>query len=361
MNFFRFSLRRDNNSGIILIVVLWLTVILSVMAMGLSRQIGVEIQLTRYALAKVQSKAAAISGLAYAKAQMAWLSLADDVSEGETQYRLGFHLLEDQTPEDLFKDIEVGNNRFSIGYTRDDGSDNRELIFGFRAEESRLNLNAIGPQNYRILGDLLTLMGLDQDTADQIAVALVDWRDADNVVLIPTVGAEDDYYLSLENPYPCKNGSLESLEEFLAVRGVTPEIFEQISRFLTVMPTEGPLGINFSTASREVLLALARYYAGARTNTELSDAESLVDKILLHRCGDDGVEATADDRPVRLVGMPLNMKERVIALTMQKHQVPSSRYLRIKITGEEPRTGITAIIETVIDRESFSVLSWRRH
>ena len=51
----------------------------------------------------------------------------------------------------------------------------------------------------------------------------MDWRDKDNLHRLN--GAEDDYYLSLPQPYKCKNGDFTSIEELLLVRGVTPEIF----------------------------------------------------------------------------------------------------------------------------------------
>ncbi len=360
MIFFRFSLRHNNNSGIILIVVLWLLMILSIMAIGLSRQIGVEIQLTRYALAKTQSRAAALSGLAYAMARIARDNGLAGGAEGDTLYRCGFILDQDKTPADLFEDIPVGDNRFSIERPIGRGSALKTAVFGFGDEQSRLNLNAVGPQNDGILINLLMLLGQEQDVAEEIATAVVDWRDIDDAPLNPAYGAENDYYLSLERPYTCKNGAFDSVEELTAVRGVTPEIFEQVRPFLTVIPEGGALRINFDTAPHEILQAVARHYSGSYTNAEVMDADSLVEKVLMHRRGDDGQAATADDRPVKLASMPLNAKERVIALSMQRHQARSARYLRIRVRGEEPQSGITTVIEAVVDRNDLTILSWRR-
>jgi general secretion pathway protein K len=38
-------------------------------------------------------------------------------------------------------------------------------------------------------------------------------------------GAEDDYYQALNPPYKAKNGLIDTVEELLLVRGVTPEYF----------------------------------------------------------------------------------------------------------------------------------------
>jgi general secretion pathway protein K len=53
--------------------------------------------------------------------------------------------------------------------------------------------------------------------------SILDWRDPDDFYRVN--GAENDYYQSLREPYHCKNGNLDSIEELLLVRGVTPDLF----------------------------------------------------------------------------------------------------------------------------------------
>jgi general secretion pathway protein K len=53
--------------------------------------------------------------------------------------------------------------------------------------------------------------------------SILDWRDPDDFQRLN--GAENDYYQSLKEPYNCKNGNLDSVEELLLVRGVTPDLF----------------------------------------------------------------------------------------------------------------------------------------
>ena len=55
---------------------------------------------------------------------------------------------------------------------------------------------------------------------DQIAYSIIDWIDSDSNT--SPDGAEDDYYMSLPNPYHCKNSYLDSIEELLLVQGMTP-------------------------------------------------------------------------------------------------------------------------------------------
>ncbi len=63
---------------------------------------------------------------------------------------------------------------------------------------------------------LLKLPGM----TEQIADAILDWIDEDDEPR--EYGAELDYYATLDPPYSPRNGPLETIEELLLVRGVTP-------------------------------------------------------------------------------------------------------------------------------------------
>ena len=65
---------------------------------------------------------------------------------------------------------------------------------------------------------LMALPGMTEETAD----AILDWLDEDEEPR--EYGAESDYYSSLSPPYAAKNGQLETVEELLLVRGVTPQL-----------------------------------------------------------------------------------------------------------------------------------------
>ena len=63
---------------------------------------------------------------------------------------------------------------------------------------------------------LLLLPGMNEEIAD----AILDWIDEDDEPR--QYGAEKDYYEQLDPPYQPANGPIHSLDELLAVRGVTP-------------------------------------------------------------------------------------------------------------------------------------------
>ncbi len=97
-----------------------------------------------------------------------------------------------------------------------------DLRFGLENESGRLNPNMLCYANVSQSDEgQAILMGLPGMT-EEIADAILDWLDADDEVR-PN-GAETEYYSSLARPYAAKNGPLDSVEELLLVKGVTPEL-----------------------------------------------------------------------------------------------------------------------------------------
>jgi len=88
-------------------------------------------------------------------------------------------------------------------------------------ESGKFNINALmklDPSG-TILYNVLMLL---PNMTDEIANSIIDWIDADDTPR-PN-GAESDYYSSLSPPYQAKNGPLDSIEELLFVKGVTPQL-----------------------------------------------------------------------------------------------------------------------------------------
>lgn len=65
------------------------------------------------------------------------------------------------------------------------------------------------------------LMGIPGMTLE-VSEAIFDWIDADDEQRAN--GAENEYYQSLAPPYECKNAKLETLDELLLIRGITPQV-----------------------------------------------------------------------------------------------------------------------------------------
>ncbi len=87
-------------------------------------------------------------------------------------------------------------------------------------EDGKININAVSETFLRkIVGNI----GLEGEARDVIVASIMDWRDPDDFYRLN--GAEDDYYRSLPEPYDCKNGNLDAIEELLLIRGVTRDLF----------------------------------------------------------------------------------------------------------------------------------------
>jgi general secretion pathway protein K len=88
------------------------------------------------------------------------------------------------------------------------------------SEAGKVNINLVSESTLRkLFGNL----GLEGEERDMVVDSILDWRDPDDFYRVN--GAENDYYQSLKEPYYCKNGNLDSIEELLLVRGVTPDLF----------------------------------------------------------------------------------------------------------------------------------------
>lgn len=96
------------------------------------------------------------------------------------------------------------------------------IRYGLENESAKLNVNSLLlADQYAENGGRQLLMGLPGMTED-IADAIMDWLDADDEPR--EFGAEIEYYSGLAPAYATKNGPLETIEELLLVRGVTPEL-----------------------------------------------------------------------------------------------------------------------------------------
>ncbi|MCL4694686.1 MAG: type II secretion system minor pseudopilin GspK [Candidatus Hydrogenedentes bacterium] len=132
------------------------------------------------------------------------------------------------------------------------GKLNLNALFNTRSETGDADLALEQTLRY-----LFTERGADEDVTD----AILDWLDPDDDPR--PLGAEYDYYQSLETPYTCKNGPMTSVEELLLVRGMTPELYfgdpalEQLP-LPELLTTNGHTSgrINLNTAQYELLLAL---------------------------------------------------------------------------------------------------------
>ncbi len=122
-------------------------------------------------------------------------------------------------------------------------------------ENAKINLNEVVKEDGKVdekIRDILIRMFEAADVDVEIIGAIIDWIDPDDDP--SPEGAEDSYYGSLDPPYGCKNGPLDTLSELRMIKGVTYEVYEKISKYLTIYSKKGIININ--TVSKEVLMFL---------------------------------------------------------------------------------------------------------
>lgn len=100
---------------------------------------------------------------------------------------------------------------------------------------------------------------------EDLAAAVADWRDEDQLKRIG--GAEADDYRRAGLAWRPRDGAFESVDELRLVMGMTPELFGRVRDQLTVWGHRPD--VDFDTAPRQVLMALADMDP-ARADTILS-------------------------------------------------------------------------------------------
>jgi general secretion pathway protein K len=187
--------------GAVLVVVLWVLLAMSMLALSFSASIRTEVDAARNVVDQKQSYYLARAGIEYAVYKI----IESQMAFAQTR------MLQGQGLESL-SPVMAG----SIGLTMPNGVAWVEII----DETGKINLN-LAPGH--LIYNLLIMVGLGEPEADIITDSIEDWRDADDTYR-PN-GAEVDYYQSLEDPYWPKNSLFDVPEELLLVRSVTPEIY----------------------------------------------------------------------------------------------------------------------------------------
>jgi len=204
--------------GIALILVLWLTIMLTVIASGFAFSMRSEALSARNAMSLARARAAANGAIE----------------------RMAFERSRPRYPSAWASD----------GQPRKWVDDDVQIVATAVDESAKLDLNA-APETL-LKGLLEHVAGTDPQVTASIVAAILDWRDPDDIKR-PNGAEEADYRLAGLKQKPA-NAPFETVSELARVMGVTPAVYARIADSLTVHSRQP--GINALTASRDVLLAL---------------------------------------------------------------------------------------------------------
>jgi general secretion pathway protein K len=242
-----------SETGIALFLVLWVLMLLAVIAGEFCYAMRAEVNTTRNFKEETQAYYIAGAGIRQAIVELVKQDILPEkdktveVEEKEEEEERIEWRVNAEIPA-----VEFGAGRFEVRIDNESG---------------KLDINsATGP----VLRMIMNAFDLEENEKDIIVDSILDWRDEDDLHRMN--GAEDDYYGSLENPYKCKDGDFEAVDELLLVRGVTSELFygglrDLVTVYPALVPGAGGFGpstkarrslgrININAASPGMLRAL---------------------------------------------------------------------------------------------------------
>lgn len=199
--------REKTARGIALVLVMWVLSLLTVMALALT-----QIQRTEGALTANQLDSAHFRAQASAVMSLVALNLLS-------------------TPPSTFEEqalVWVPDGRPRLFQL-----DGEEFLVTLSNEGSKLNLNEVTREQLVALIEVLQgEENQDELLRDQIADAILDWRDENDLSMLN--GAEDADYEAAGLPYGARDGPFRSVEELQQVLGMTASTYAAIAPFLTV-------------------------------------------------------------------------------------------------------------------------------
>ncbi len=187
-------------------MVLWVLMILSVVVLEFSYGMRTEVQITQNFQEEVQLYAMAEGGMQRAVVELIFKHDSRVQQKRKTQKDEGI------PPEQ--QEWVTDGREYAVAF---EGGDCGVRVTG---EAGKVNINSVSET---LLRKIIGNFGLEGEVRDVVVDSILDWRDADDFYRVN--GAENEYYRGLKEPYDCKNGNLDTIEELLLVRGVTSELF----------------------------------------------------------------------------------------------------------------------------------------
>lgn len=244
--------------GIALVLVLWLTALLTVIAGGFAYAMRNEAQAARNTLSQARARAVADGAVA----------------------RTVFELMRPRTIPGVWS---------ADGLVHVWDEDGMRVAASALDESGKIDLN-VGAD--ALLKGLLQTAGqLDADTAARLVDAIGDWKDADD--FRRPNGAEAADYQAAGLSYKPANAAFETVADLQRVLGMTPALYARLAGSLTVH--SGTPAINPQFASRAVLMALP----GA--------TDAIVDTYLAQRAGALAARQPLPVLPLAGAGAPANV------------------------------------------------------
>lgn len=219
--------------GAILLLVIWILALLSVVVLSWAQEWRTEIRLSANFRDDRQCHSLAEAGVHYALTKLTQAKLAE-------RQTLSLESMDQAAAANAWNGdqrrhlLELSSGRVEVRVADEGG---------------KINLNHA---DGLVLQNLLGILGFPAEKVPVMVDSILDWRSPD--VRARPFGAKSPFYLSLDPPYPAKEGLFDTVEELAWVRGFAGIDLSRLCPYLTVQGLTRQ--VNLNTASKEVMLAL---------------------------------------------------------------------------------------------------------
>ncbi len=291
---------RQRQRSAVLILTLWIVVVLGIIASSLAFDVMVNSKLTLLQKEQLIAYNLAKSAIAVGMTHLQNDLLIDFADNPNQQFDAVSDVWAQPDRREKDKQVPLGKGTYQLE---------------IEDEESKININVA---SQRVFKAMLEFYGYEPPDSDEIANAIIDWRDRDDVCAGAPGEKENEHYSASmgqrirpettadELVYQCRNEPFLTIDELLDVYGITPELYygydpaEREERELAVrnrlaegkrvsatrkksryrkepkplreiVTVRGSGRVNLNTASQEVLTILA-YAANNCTNLEAAEA-----------------------------------------------------------------------------------------
>jgi general secretion pathway protein K len=280
--------RRNGREGVALMLVLLFVVLLTVLVVEFAYDTQVDASLASNQDSRFEATLAAKSAIAHAMSL-----LAEDVDPELIAQQQELVGIDPANPQGGANDPQYDVGRVDLGsgetwaigapFEPQNEATRRATVSD---EYGKINLNALvfpSPdgdemvRNEPLIASLRVLLSnrIENEDAAPLVDAIIDWVDYGDDDQEEPDGAESSYYEGLENPYPCKNGPMDSIEELFLIKGFTADFYYgdptldppqlPLNEYLTVHGC--PNGsVNINSAQEETRIAIMQGYSESGYN-----------------------------------------------------------------------------------------------
>lgn len=288
---------QKKQSGVALILVLWVTVLLTVIAASFALSARTE---------GVQAK------------------MVFDTTKARYLAEAGLHraVYELRNPDIESRWIADGR-KYTMEFAE------AEIEISIRDETGKIDINLASDE---LLVGLFASLGMSDDEALMLTERVIDWRDADNIKGFN--GAEDDDYEAEGYAYGAKDAFFDTVPELQQVMGIDYEMYRRLEPAISVY--SGSRNLNIAYASEQALMALE--------DVEREDAQRFIEEREL-------VEGLGGDLPILSNGQTGAARGGGVAFSVITKATMSN--------GHWAEIDATIRLGGVVNGRPFRIVRWR--